>query len=588
MFFFERFMAEPKLKESDIRRLASSESYMRGEDYYKNGAVISTIRRGNRIIAEVEGSQYDPYTVTVTLDKGGIKDTDCTCPYDFGGICKHIVAVLLTCLHDQKTIIERPEPKDLLKDLSHDDILALLTRILDRHPELLDWIERECEVKKSKPRKPRSRKTTLDPAPFKKQVQHIFQRSEFHDPYHGLSDILHQLEEIRKQAMEFLEHDDGRNALTILLTLAKEVSENFETVYDHDGELFDFVASLDFPLAESILSIDMSPEDREEIKEKLETVQSFLDNYGHETGLEMSIITAQEGWESEDGEKKTKETKWEREYRMLFPKPNLADAKLNILARRGKHDEFLSLASQTGQHRRHTLKLIELNRIEEATEYALNHLKTADDAFEVGKSLREKGEIEKAVQVGEKGLVLPGNKHGLGKWLGEIAGSLEKTDLALKSEIASFESLASLESYQHIRELAGEEWKTIRPRLIKSLQKSYDHDVLVDVYLYDNEIDKAIKIAEKDSANYSLVEKVADAAIETHPEWVIRVSNKQAESLIAKTQSKYYAAAIRWVEKIKKATLKKAGRKAWENYVSDLRKKYPKKRAFLEMLKGVG
>jgi uncharacterized Zn finger protein len=589
--FFERTMMAnlPKLKTSDIRRLASSESYSRGEDYYESGAVISTIRRGNTIIAEVEGSQYEPYTVSIVWDKGGIKDTECTCPYDWGGICKHIVAVLLTYLHNSKTIVEKPGPAELIESLTHDDLRSLFTRLLEHHPELLDWVESECEVKKTKTRKPRSRKTTLDAAPFQKQVQHIFQRSEFHDSYHGLSDILHQLEEIRKQAIEFLNHDDGKNALTILLTLAEEVAENFEMVYDHDGDLFEFIASLKFALVESILSIELSSADREEVIEKLEKIQSFLADYGHETDLEIPVLAAKEGWKADDvvqeeisGEDE-EEKEWEREW--LPSPPSLADAKLNILNRRGEHDEFLSLALQTEQHRRYTLKLIELNRIVEACEYALRNLKTAEDAFEVGKSLREKGEMEKAIQVGERGLALPGSKHSLGKWLGEIAMGTKNPALALKSEIASFESLASLESYKLIKGLAQDSWKTVKPRLIKTLQKSYDHDVLVDVYLYEGEVEKAIKLAEKDPQDYSLVEKVAEAAIETHPDWVIRTSGKQAESLIAKTQSKYYVAAIRWLEKAKKAYRKKGEKKAWEKYLSELRKKYPKKRAFIEMLK---
>lgn len=105
--------------------------------------------------------------------------------------------------------------------------------------------------------------------------------------------------------------------------------------------------------------------------------------------------------------------------------------------------------------------------------------------------------------------------------------------------------------------------------------------------LQDGEIEKAIKLAEKDAVDYSLVEKVAEAAIETHPDWVIKISIQQAEPLIEKTQSKYYAIAIQWLEKVKKACLQKGGKKNWAKYLGELRKKYPKKRAFIEMLSGL-
>ena len=45
------------------------------------------------------GSDFVPYEIIVTLlDDGRIGERACTCPYDWGGYCKHIVAVLLTAL----------------------------------------------------------------------------------------------------------------------------------------------------------------------------------------------------------------------------------------------------------------------------------------------------------------------------------------------------------------------------------------------------------------------------------------------------------------------------------------------------------
>lgn len=40
------------------------------------------------------GSSPEPYKVTIELGKNNIKTTSCTCPYDYGGICKHTVASL--------------------------------------------------------------------------------------------------------------------------------------------------------------------------------------------------------------------------------------------------------------------------------------------------------------------------------------------------------------------------------------------------------------------------------------------------------------------------------------------------------------
>ena len=74
------------ITEATIRNLASSQSFLRGEDYYHSGAVYDMQKRGNILMAEVAGSSYEPYQVTIELtDEDDIISTDCTCPYDWGG-----------------------------------------------------------------------------------------------------------------------------------------------------------------------------------------------------------------------------------------------------------------------------------------------------------------------------------------------------------------------------------------------------------------------------------------------------------------------------------------------------------------------
>jgi uncharacterized Zn finger protein len=75
----------PNLSKSAIRRHATAESFQRGQDYYRGGAVGTLIRRGDTIQAEVEGSRYEPYRVWITFDQAGITDAECSCPYDWGG-----------------------------------------------------------------------------------------------------------------------------------------------------------------------------------------------------------------------------------------------------------------------------------------------------------------------------------------------------------------------------------------------------------------------------------------------------------------------------------------------------------------------
>ena len=100
--------AMPGLSESVVRQHATAESFQRGQQYYREGAVLEVARRGDVLEAEVEGSMPTPYRVRVSVDAGGITRATCTCPYDWGGWCKHIVATLLTCVHEPARVEERP------------------------------------------------------------------------------------------------------------------------------------------------------------------------------------------------------------------------------------------------------------------------------------------------------------------------------------------------------------------------------------------------------------------------------------------------------------------------------------------------
>jgi uncharacterized Zn finger protein len=60
---------------------------------------------------------------------------------------------------------------------------------------------------------------------------------------------------------------------------------------------------------------------------------------------------------------------------------------------------------------------------------------------------------------------------------------------------------------------------------------------------------------------------------------VIHVAIKQAESLIAQTQSKLYPIAARWLERAKKAYQQKGQAVEWKAYIDNLRVVYAKRPA---------
>jgi len=59
-----------------------------------------------------------PYQVRITFDQKGIIDAECSCPYDWGGFCKHIVAVLLAAIRGaENTTNEESSPCRIRKSI---------------------------------------------------------------------------------------------------------------------------------------------------------------------------------------------------------------------------------------------------------------------------------------------------------------------------------------------------------------------------------------------------------------------------------------------------------------------------------------
>ena len=547
-----------KITESILKSLSSPESFARGHELYQSDAVFDTFRQGDLLTGKCESSSAPFYQLNVQLDEDGIQEAFCTCPYDWGGYCKHIIALMLTYIHNTNAFIEQKSIEELLSPLDKDALVRLIAKMVDKKPDLYSWLQTAISavLTKSQPVRPRSkRKTEVSKTEYKRQIQSILHSLRGYcmsEAYWMMGGMVDQLDHIRDTACEFLEAEDAQGALVILTTLLTEVSGSFEQFDDSDGELGGFFSELALPLVEAILSADLSKTESRSLFKELEPVIEELSAYGIDD-LDVILAALNRGWSDEAPNEL-------EDYD--FDETILIEAKLNILDRQNRVEEYLKLCLETGEFRRYILKQIELGEFEKAVEVAWKTLAQASDALIVAKALRDTGRLPDALRLAEKGLDLDGSKHDLGVWLGPIEETQGQIEQAIQAYQAAFTSLPSLELYSTLKKLSGANWGQLRPALIQTLQDSHHTDALADVYLFEEEWDQAIGVAGKDGEwNYPLIEKVADVVLSFRPYWVIQASRKQAEGLIAKTQSKYYAAAARWLSKMKQAYLS-SGRKA--------------------------
>ncbi len=358
---------------------------------------------------------------------------------------------------------------------------------------------------------------------------------------------------------------------------------------DYGGELLDFFEEVGAALTEDLLSVELSPDEKEDYAAKLDVWLGELGDYALGDTFGATYRAVEQGWSYLplvrvlEGEIPDDEFFGE-----LFDHP-LTIARLNVLQRRGRHEEYLRLSAAGAGDTRHAIMLARLERSDEAVEYASKHLRTPEEGLAVAEALRERGDAEAALVVGEKGLSLEGRKVRLAGWITDLAEGLGRRGLALEAALTAFHADPSLASYLRVRELAGEAWPEHRERLLDRLcqSTSYVPTGQIDVFLHENLVGDAIAAVEGDPFG-DLVARVADAAIESHPGWVIETCRRRTEEIMNQGRSKDYDEAVDWLAKVRDAYLAAGREEEWLAYLAELiddhQRKY-KLRPMLEDLK---
>lgn len=592
------------LTEELIHEQANERSYERGREYYLAGAIYSsawqTTPGGIALTARCSGSG-DEYSLRVELDENGVVSTSCTCPYDLDGDCKHIVALLLMYLHQPEKFSEQKSVADLLSGLDKEVLVALITRFVKHNPDLYDELESAIPSVKvtTQPKitaqvaAAGKRQTDVSEPIYRKLVQKIFKQNRHHDYYDDYNEstpaYLGDLEETLKTATQALDAGDAEGALIILRILFEEIVDEYESEMDYYGEVADFIQDLGIPLAEAILSVNLDTQERAELQKSLRKAYDEMDTEIESGNLDVIFSALQYGWNElpireaqvEDGETDTEE---DDEIWMSFGA--LQQARLNVLERQGRIDEFLQLAQKADTHR-YVLKLLQLGRMDDAIA-ASQKLTQSSAILDVAQKLRAAGRLEAAIHLAEHGLEQGGHFiHELATWLAPLEEAQGRNDMALLAYRAAYDAQPAIILYRHVKRLSGSAWENLRPALIQKTDEAKMPGVLADIHLEEHNWDAAIVLAEKYTWSSNLLEKVSDTVIPYRPDWVINTALRQATGLIAPTQSKLYPVAAQWLARAKKAYQHKGQMSDWQAYISNLRTTYARRPALQKALTGL-
>ncbi|NJP10388.1 MAG: SWIM zinc finger domain-containing protein [Leptolyngbyaceae cyanobacterium RU_5_1] len=586
-------MSTPTISEATIRRNATPQSFERGEAYYRSDSVVSLTQRGNTLQAEVEGSEDSPYHVTVRFDGGGLTATDCTCAYNFEGWCKHIVATLLVCVRQPDSIEERPTLVQLLDRLDPVQTQRLVQDLVAEQPELIDAIDRHVSLITAPIPKAASKKsvrrTSVDPAPFRREVRQVFRSAVGYWEYEGGEEdpVTEDLLAIVQKARDFTEQGDGNNALVILEAITVACVEDWDDVADYGADTDEIAQALDEAWTEAILSADLAPEDTVDLRVNLENWQDEWSVH-----FSMSLEALRQGWDDPALQNVLKGTI--TEFGAWHGEPpdyadDLALIRLKILDRQERYQEYLYLAEAEGQTQQYLTMLGRLGRTEDAMQVAQTQMTSMEEAFALAQTLREQGALEQALQIAQTGLSLPGNcGYNLATWTSDVAEGLGNRPVALSARMAAFKHRPSFGDYQKVEELAGERWSTVKTELLAAM-RTYTgwglEQSKVDVFLHEGLIDDAIAlVTDLHSYHGDLIHRVMDAAIADNPDWVIQNARRRAESIMDAKKAEYYYHAINWLKKVRAAYIQSGRQSEWSAYRSKLMATHARKYKLMAML----
>lgn len=143
----ETYAIAPELKEITERQIGildQENTNGEGWDYYCNGQIVRAAVAGNRISGTVR-DYLEEFNVIVRVDEHEIT-TSCTCG-SRQGVCKHIVALLYSWIHDQADFINIGDQIKRLHQMNKQQLIDVITRIIENDPINIRFFEdRSMEI----------------------------------------------------------------------------------------------------------------------------------------------------------------------------------------------------------------------------------------------------------------------------------------------------------------------------------------------------------------------------------------------------------------------------------------------------------
>lgn len=526
------------------------------------------------------GSEPLPYHISARLGTSGIQETACSCPYDWGGDCKHIVALLLTYLHEPESFEGRPTLDTSLQDRSKDDLIDLIKQMVERYPDLQRFVDRPAPAAVIEDGRP------VDTQAFRKELHYALNN------FGGWGDRTAEftLREITRTAKRFATQGDWKNAVSIYCAIVEECVAVDGAPVDDEGEYSYAFADVLGQLAECLEQpavVENEVERRKVLNALLmayiwdvdfggvgisDDVPDYVETHARPddlTAIRKQIIAAQQHTA------RNSYSMWGvrvyEEFLMRLDGLEQVDPEITLKRLRdGGHYQLLAE------------KLLELKRPDEALTVMREHLTLPYEQLQMAYLLVTYSHDDLAIQMAEESLQQTHNPQ-LADWLIGLYRQRGDHESLLRWELKQMQSNPDVVYYAGLKPAAQTlgNWEMVQAQVLKDLEAQGRYDTLVQIYLYDEEWDKAWETLPKvkTSTTYlwggsSLEFEVAQKTRHARPARAIPVYMKHARSQINRVDRRGYASAAELLHVVRELYDQMGDEETWLERITELREEF--------------
>lgn len=215
----------------------------RGEKYWEQGKVIvQSTNSDGEVLADVLGAAT--YQVSLFLKQNEVVDFSCTCPYDHGPVCKHLVALLFELNQPVATLDPRKKTtqakkakmprhltlKSILKKVSDDDLRTFVEDYATKDKMLHNALMlRFAQVSKTDAHQD-----------YKQMIQLMIKAAKDRSGFIGydkMKGFAKQLIELSESAQKWIDQEEYAKALPLIKALLEGLIPCLNHVDDSSGHI---------------------------------------------------------------------------------------------------------------------------------------------------------------------------------------------------------------------------------------------------------------------------------------------------------------------------------------------------------------